>query len=189
MTMESPLAPDENRSKASPPNKAAKTIEHEQFGIVVKSVGKNVVVSRVKKSGTADAAGVKSGDIVKSIGEMPINNPSDIQELDEVLEPGDTVEFELIRKGKAQKMLVAFERDVASPDPINLRLDAIDDGDDDPQPTLAVRPTNESESDVIRLQQIVESQQQVIAKLQERLIQLEKASTRGIDELPRLILE
>lgn len=173
------------------PQDTRKTVEHDPFGITVRMRGKYLTIYRVKRSGTADAAGIEIGDTLLSVGEIPMQRPADIEQLDEVLKAGDQVEFEIVRKGKKSKKLVAFKR-VASLESSPKDADEIDEA----QEPLTLEPTPagpmpldansdgtketigyrdfEKTDQVDALRKQIESQQQIIERLEWRLNQLEQ---------------
>ena len=108
--LEKPVAPhaETKRSGQDPAPKRSGQIEG--FGVNLRMKGKQATITRVQKSSTAAEAGLKQGDIVKSIGSLPIDSIEDAEQFAEVLKPGDQLEFELLRRGKETKMLVSYLR-------------------------------------------------------------------------------
>ena len=171
-----------------------KILRHDGFGLTVKLEKKNVVVTRMDKSGTAAAAGLKQGDVIQSIASLPIQIPADLDQLDTVLEPGDEVEFTILRNKKTQSMSVAFERQVERSNTPDLAGAPTENGTEDRDttypignPTLAIRPENipgpversipSNGEDVERLTRIIELQQSAIEELQGRVRNLESQLT------------
>ena len=141
------------------------------------------------RSSTADQAGIKQGDLIESIGSLPIESITDAEQFAEVLKPGDQLEFEILRRGKDSKMLVSFVRvaDENQPiDPEQLAAEASEDGSEDeisflkaPTSNVSVRKTQSilsqpgSKSEIEELREVVELQKEIINGLQKRLNALE----------------
>ncbi len=87
-----------------------KTLNHRGFGMTLKLINGKVVVAATSKSGMANGAGILKGDVLKSVGSMPIQLPRDITGFDEILAPGDLLDFELVRKGRAKKLMVPYKK-------------------------------------------------------------------------------
>ncbi|MEM7312628.1 MAG: hypothetical protein AAF497_05700 [Planctomycetota bacterium] len=87
-----------------------KTLNHKGFGMTLKLIKGKVVVAATPKAGMASQAGVMKGDILASVGSMPIQFPQDITGFDKILSPGDMVDFELLRKGKKETVTVPYKK-------------------------------------------------------------------------------
>mgnify|MGYP003309662901 CR=1 FL=1 len=68
-----------------------------------------VYIVEVSKSGAADKAGVKVGDVLVSIDSTKITTPSSVQEAVSRFSPGDTAVLTVIRDGKQIKLNVKFK--------------------------------------------------------------------------------
>lgn len=152
--------------------------------MTLKLVGAKVVATQIRPSGTAADAGLKTGDIITSIGSLPIKLPADVSQFDDVLTPGDQVEIEYLRKGEAGSTLVAFMRK-ADPSDLKKPNDSVGGAidipaaptADDQRPLLLPTLTPPEEpglSDIEELRQVVRRQQQLIDHLQLRLEKLER---------------
>ena len=70
---------------------------------------KGVYIVEVSKSGAADAAGLKAGDVLIAIDSIAITNAASVQEIVSRFSPGDEVEIAVIREGKEKKFDVKFK--------------------------------------------------------------------------------
>ena len=68
-----------------------------------------VYIVEVSKSGAADKAGVKAGDVLVSIDSTKITTPSSVQEAVSRFSPGDKAELTVIRDGKELSLNVTFK--------------------------------------------------------------------------------
>ena len=68
-----------------------------------------VYIVEVSKSGAADKAGVKAGDVLVAIDSIKITTPSSVQETVSRFSPGDKAELSVIRGGKELKLNVVFK--------------------------------------------------------------------------------
>ena len=68
-----------------------------------------VYISEVSKSGAADQAGIKSGDILLAIDSTNITNPASVQEAVSRFSPGDKAVVTVLRDGKEMKFDVTFK--------------------------------------------------------------------------------
>ncbi len=79
------------------------------FGAVVQMAKNNqLIVTRVLPQGNAIKAGLKPGDVVKSVGSVKLTSVEEYQQITKGLKPGDQMEFEFVRRGRDQKALVTF---------------------------------------------------------------------------------
>ena len=114
----------------------------------------------------AQLAGVKKGDVLESIGTIPVEEPTDVAQLDKVLKPGDQVEFEFARKKQTKKLLISFKEEMP-----------VDETGDGEEYAAAATP-----GEVQRLEELVQSQQQLIDDLRGRLSSLENSQSEFDDE-------
>lgn len=70
---------------------------------------KGVYIVEVSKSGAADAAGIKAGDVLIAIDSIEITNAASVQETVSRFSPGDEAEITVIRDGKEKKFDVKFK--------------------------------------------------------------------------------
>ena len=70
---------------------------------------KGVYIVEVSKSGAADAAGIKAGDILLAIDSTAVTNPASVQEAISRFSPGDKAEITVMRDGKEKKFDVKFK--------------------------------------------------------------------------------
>ena len=68
-----------------------------------------VYIIEVSKSGAADAAGVKAGDVLIAIDDIKVTSPSAVQEAVSRFSPGDKAVLTVIRDGKEKKISVTFK--------------------------------------------------------------------------------
>ena len=68
-----------------------------------------VEIVEVSKSGAADAAGIKAGDVLIAIDSTTITNAASVQEAVSRFSPGDTAEVTVIRDGKEKTFDVKFK--------------------------------------------------------------------------------
>lgn len=79
------------------------------FGVIVQMAKNNqMVVTRLDPQGNAIQAGLKPGDIVKAVGSVKLTSVQEYQQITKGLKPGDQMEFEIVRRGRPQKTLVAY---------------------------------------------------------------------------------
>ena len=68
-----------------------------------------VYIDEVSKSGAADKAGIKAGDILIAIDSAKITNPASVQEAVSRFSPGDHAVVTVLRDGKELKLDVTFK--------------------------------------------------------------------------------
>ena len=68
-----------------------------------------VYIVEVSKSGAADVAGIKAGDVLVAIDSTIITNAASVQETVSRFSPGDDAEVTVIRDGKERKFSVKFK--------------------------------------------------------------------------------
>ena len=68
-----------------------------------------VYIDEVSKSGAADKAGIKAGDILIAIDSTKITNPASVQEAVSRFSPGDKAVVTVLRDGKELKLDVTFK--------------------------------------------------------------------------------
>ena len=65
-----------------------------------------VLIVQVVPNSPAAASGLKSGDIIQSINQQPLNTPSQVQQAVEQVEVGSVIPVEVERNGKALNLNV-----------------------------------------------------------------------------------
>ena len=70
---------------------------------------KGVYIVEVSKSGAADKAGIKSGDVLIAIDSVQLTNAASVQEAVSRFSPGDEAVVTVIRNGKEKKLDVVFK--------------------------------------------------------------------------------
>ena len=79
------------------------------FGVVVQLAKDNsLVVTRVHPQGNAVKAGLRPGDVVKTVGSVKVTSVEEYDQITKGLGPGDQMEFEVVRRGRPEKALVQF---------------------------------------------------------------------------------
>ena len=68
-----------------------------------------VYIVEVSKSGAADVAGIKTGDVLIAIDSTTVTNAASVQEAVSRFSPGDEAEVTVIRDGKEKKIDVKFK--------------------------------------------------------------------------------
>ena len=68
-----------------------------------------VYIDEVSKSGAADKAGIKAGDVLIAIDSTKITNPASVQETVSRFSPGDNAVVTVLRDGKELKLDVTFK--------------------------------------------------------------------------------
>ena len=68
-----------------------------------------VYIDEVSKSGAADKAGIKAGDVLIAIDSTKITNPASVQEAVSRFSPGDNAVVTVLRDGKELKLDVTFK--------------------------------------------------------------------------------
>ncbi len=73
---------------------------------------KGVLVANIRDDGAADKAGLKEGDVVRSVNEMEIKNKAEIEEYIANLYPGDEISLSILRDNKRlTKNMVLLNRE------------------------------------------------------------------------------
>ncbi len=68
-----------------------------------------VYINEVSKSGAADKAGIKAGDVLIAIDSLKITTPSSVQEIVSRFSPGDEAVLTVLRDGKEKRFDVTFK--------------------------------------------------------------------------------
>ena len=91
-------------------------VEHAKLGVAVQEVNQTLadsfgldkpegaLVSNVEKGGPADKAGLKSGDVIRSVNGQPIVGSGDLPAIVSMAMPGAKVELDVWRQGKSEKL-------------------------------------------------------------------------------------
>jgi membrane-associated protease RseP (regulator of RpoE activity) len=72
--------------------------------------GEGVLVREVYKKSLAEKSGFKAGDVITRAGKKSVDEVSDIQKIVQSTEPGETLTFEVIRKGSKKSIPVVIEK-------------------------------------------------------------------------------
>ncbi len=66
------------------------------------------VVSQVIEGSTAEAAGIKTGDVITSVNAQPVKTAAELRNAIGLLRAGDQVEISLLREGKTRKLMATI---------------------------------------------------------------------------------
>jgi serine protease Do/serine protease DegQ len=66
------------------------------------------VVSQVLEGSTAEAAGIKTGDIITSVNGQPVKSAAELRNTIGLLRAGEQVEINLLREGKPRKLMATI---------------------------------------------------------------------------------
>ena len=177
------------------------------FGAVVQMAKNNqMVVTRLHPQGNAIKAGLKPGDIVKAVGNAKLTSVEEYEQITKGLKPGDQMEFEFLRRGRAQKALVPFglaaeaeavltQNTPAARPPAEAYVDSTVDLDGVPsvldhsmQPVARISQLPATVPSVVtvpgatekRLQRTIESQRAKMQRMEQELEILRKTNTPAI---------
>jgi serine protease Do len=94
------------------------------LGVNVRPAGSDgetggLVVQRVDPSGAAAAAGIRAGDVIISVGGVEIRREEDLTSIVDIMHAGDQIEFQILRRGKPEKVMVQFGDPPASQPDLN----------------------------------------------------------------------
>lgn len=78
------------------------------------STNRGVYVSAVNEGSAADEAGLKQGDVIVEIGELPINTVAQLQESIAKNRPGDKVEVTYLRDGELNKAMATLKNSMGT---------------------------------------------------------------------------
>ncbi|MBI5837900.1 MAG: PDZ domain-containing protein [Candidatus Eisenbacteria bacterium] len=116
-------------------------------------IEEGLMVSRVVPGSAASAAGVLRSDVLLSLGGDPLNSMSDLRNAVESHEAGDTVQLELLRKGRRLKMPVMLGSEFGSYRRHHGGQDIVRFGE-----SVVVSPGQQVEGDVVSIGGSVEVQ-------------------------------
>jgi len=178
------------------------------FGVIVQMAKNNeMVVTRLHPQGNAMKAGLKPGDIVKTVGSVKLTSVEEYDQITKGLKPGDQMEFEVVRRGRPEKTLVAYgtapddtqtpatggEIEINAPaSPYVDKAIALDSVpsvlDDSMQPTARLSRLPQSAPSVVavpgeserRLHRTIESQRAKMKRMEQELEMLRKTNTPAI---------
>jgi len=94
---------------------SGQTIERPYLGVTTAAAAAGVEVQEVTPSGPAQRAGLRSGDVVRSVDGSPISEPDDITGALDGRQPGDSVTVEVERDGKRQQFDITLGTRPANP--------------------------------------------------------------------------
>jgi serine protease Do/serine protease DegQ len=93
------------------------------------------VVSQVIEGSTAEAAGIKTGDIITTVNGQPVRSAAELRNTIGLLRAGEQVEINLLRDGKARKLMATItespESEMADSRPIHRGLSGTELADGD----------------------------------------------------------
>ena len=163
---------------------------------------KGVIISRIQSGGSADEAGLRSGDVITSAGGLAIKQTDDLKYILDVVGPGDQIEFEIVRRGKKETKMVQFgeppsaeelaAKEETAPGPIDSQrdeyapiegpkknydyfADSDDSGfSDQPQSVLNRKNNAQQYSEVQALRQQLVSMQRTLEQQQRTIQQLQQ---------------
>ncbi len=67
-----------------------------------------LLIEQVDPQGAGAVAGLRRGDVIVSVGGIEARNEADLTSIAKIMQPGDQVEFEILRRGQPKKILVQF---------------------------------------------------------------------------------
>ncbi len=91
-------------------------VEHAKLGVTVQEVNQTLadsfgldkpegaLVSQVEKNGPADKAGLKSGDVIRSVNGQPIIGSGDLPAMVSMATPGAKIDMDIWHQGKPEKL-------------------------------------------------------------------------------------
>jgi PDZ domain len=149
-----------------------------------KDRGRGVRITEVRPGSPAEKAGLQMQDLVTSLAGMRVRQLSDMTDILGVYQPGDVVEFEILRDGAAKTIKMTLGRHANAPGPINQTAEMIplppgelilpDPGSakttSPPAKVIAPVAQNNSPSD----RETIEQLRNRIAELERRINELEK---------------
>ncbi|NOL49777.1 Do family serine endopeptidase [Pelistega europaea] len=101
--------------------KATGKVERGRIGVMISEVKKEVadalglkedkgaLVSNIEPKSPAEKAGIKSGDVILSFANRPVNKWSDLPRLVGLTKPGTTTDIEVWRRGKLVKLKITLD--------------------------------------------------------------------------------
>jgi S1-C subfamily serine protease len=95
----------------------AKDLAASILGAKIQLTDGKVIVTHVKRAGTADRAGVRPGDQITSIEKHAVNSPEDVVKILGHFKPGDGVVLTVIPKPGPRQIFVAPPSDQSAPAP------------------------------------------------------------------------
>lgn len=76
------------------------------FGMLLETKREQLVVTQLDPKGNAVDAGIKRGDVVVEAGGVEMKTMQEFNDVTDILEAGDQIEFVVLRKGKKDKLLI-----------------------------------------------------------------------------------
>lgn len=171
------------------------------FGVIVQTAKNNdLVVTRVHPQGNGVQAGLRPGDILKTVGGVDLTSIEEYDQITKGLGGGDQMEFEVVRRGRKEKAMVTYGTIPADPaDPAvaaasdHVRStvstqDAPSVLDNNSQPGVRVSRLPRSAPSVVavkteterRMAQTIESQRAKMERMEQELEMLRKTTTPAI---------
>jgi membrane-associated protease RseP (regulator of RpoE activity) len=104
----------------SPANSPAK------LGVMIRETDQGVQVAQVQDASVAAAAGLQSGDIVRTVNGEQVDGPEELQRLVQGIDPGQAAQLTILRNGETQQLNAQFPSDAAG-DRYNAAKPPVDD--------------------------------------------------------------
>lgn len=86
------------------------------FGMLVEERNNSLIVRQLDSKGNAAEAGVKRGDVIQKGGGVEFKSAEEFNQIAEILKDGDQLEFEIVRRGKEEKLLILFGKAPETPE-------------------------------------------------------------------------
>jgi putative serine protease PepD len=87
-----------------------KTIERPYLGVATASTAQGAQIQEVTGGGPAAAAGLRAGDVITRVDGNEVDEPSDVSEAIDGLQPGDSVQVEVTRGGEQRSFSVELAK-------------------------------------------------------------------------------
>lgn len=83
-------------------------VQRHDFGMSLQDLGGKIIVSAVEPGRNADRDGIRNGDIIQSIGGVPVQTQQEFLEVAGLMQSGDQVEIVVERQGKEETLLLGI---------------------------------------------------------------------------------
>jgi hypothetical protein len=176
-----PPPPSDQPSSIRYIGKASDQTRHIYIGVTVddrKDRGRGVRITEVRPGSPADKAGLQNQDLITGLLDARIRQMSDMTEILSLLQPDDTVDFDILRDGATQKIKLTLSRPIAQPSEIKQTAEEIPlpPGEkiiSKSPPTVTAGPPSDREKNELLQKRIAELERQV-AELERRLSEQQK---------------
>ena len=170
---------------------SSKTLAPQGFGVVIQATkNDDLIVTRVSPHGNGAQAGLRPGDIVKTVGGVDLTSVEEYRHITKGLGGGDQMEFEVVRRGRPEKALVTYgtlpmtSDSGAKPAPVNeLRVASNSIVKDAPS------VLDGSTSQRVRVSRLPQSARSVVAAKTETELRLAKTIESQRAKMERMELE